>query len=376
MDACTDVLLADGTSIAAKDVQSGTVLLDARGVPCKVDGVRCYTDDRYAIKPTKGDTFVIAGGAELLFVYSGNHALRWRKDKEAWQVTSCDDRGRVTYCTAKTYDEAKEVQLTQKQTKGGLIRMTVTDVMLRSNSFRQRLMLTRGFITGHDNGRNMLDPYFVGLWLGDGTSSGPGITTADNEIVAYLESLCTSLGMTLSQKGHLGYYMAGTRQGVKGSNFVYSQLLSDNLINNKHIPLRYFTETRNVRLSLLAGLIDSDGHLSRNCYDIIQKRQCLANGIVTLCRSLGFAAYVAPCQKSCLVKGAKVTGEYFRVGISGEGLDTIPVLLSRKLAGPRQQRKDARRTGFCIEKLGSGTVIGLNVKGHAVLLKDFTVVKS
>jgi replicative DNA helicase len=32
-----------------------------------------------------------------------------------------------------------------------------------------------------------LDPYFLGLWLGDGHADAPSITSKDSEILEYLE---------------------------------------------------------------------------------------------------------------------------------------------------------------------------------------------
>lgn len=36
----------------------------------------------------------------------------------------------------------------------------------------------------------LLDPYFLGLWLGDGSSRDASITTCDNEIIEYLQKVC------------------------------------------------------------------------------------------------------------------------------------------------------------------------------------------
>ena len=34
----------------------------------------------------------------------------------------------------------------------------------------------------------VIDPYMVGLWLGDGTSCKTAITTIDSEIISFIES--------------------------------------------------------------------------------------------------------------------------------------------------------------------------------------------
>ena len=50
-------------------------------------------------------------------------------------------------------------------------------------------------------------------------------------------------------------------------------LKENNLILNKHIPHHYKCNSRQNQLSLLAGIIDSDGYCYHNCYEIVQKKR-------------------------------------------------------------------------------------------------------
>jgi hypothetical protein len=147
-----------------------------------------------------------------------------------------------------------------------------------------------------------------------------------------------------------------------------------NLIDNKHIPTDYKINDRETRLAVLAGLIDSDGYLQGNCYEITQKSKQLSDDILFLARSLGFAAYQKECQKSCMYKGEKRTGTYYKVSISGAGLENIPVKVLRKKASPRGQIKDALVTGIKVEHVGRGQYYGFTLDGNnRYLLGDFTV---
>ena len=109
----------------------------------------------------------------------------------------------------------------------------------------------------------------------------------------------------------------------------------NNLVNNKHIPHNYKCNDRKTQLELLAGLIDSDGYYHDNCYDIIQKNETLLDDILFVARSLGFAAYKTVCKKSCMYKGEKREGTYYKAGISGQGLEEIPVKCPIKKAQSR-----------------------------------------
>jgi len=375
MDPATRVRLADGSDEALSNVATGMSLLGGDGCAYVVKAVHFQQDVLYTIKPHKGSNFVVGAGQPLVIKYSGNNRMRWRKDRRKWQVEHCDSKGQVTYQYVEKIQDAKDIRV-EREMESGVVVLAPSALETKVNSYRQRCMLTRGVIKGGGQGEEMLDPYIVGLWLGDGDSSRPVITTADAEVVEYLEELCIQHGLTLTHPGLYRYYLSGSRMGVKGSNYVQNQLLADNLISNKHIPLRYLTTERVVRLRLLAGLIDSDGHLSRNCFEITQKRLALSEGIVTLCRSLGFSTSIASCQKGCLVQGKMFTGEYFRICIFGSDLDTIPVLLHRKKALPRRQAKDALRTSFELSAGGEGPVIKLEMGCDTMMLHDFTVVKT
>ena len=149
----------------------------------------------------------------------------------------------------------------------------------------------------------------------------------------------------------------------------------NNLLNNKHIPDTYKFNSRENRLKLLAGLIDSDGYLSNNVYEFTLKSEILVNNIIFLVRSLGFFTYKKEVQKTCTnsVNGP-VTGNYLRFHICGEGLEEIPVLLERKRAHERRSKKDACVNGLKIVSVGKREFYGFKLDRIAhFLLGDFTV---
>jgi superfamily II DNA or RNA helicase len=224
-----------------------------------------------------------------------------------------------------------------------------------------------------------LDPYVLGYWLGDGNSNVPVITTEDEPVVEYFRYYCEDLGLRLHQgkdsefsRSSLHYRMSSN--GRKGDNPMLNMLRKYNLINNKHIPHVYKCNSRDIQLELLAGIIDSDGCLSHGGYDIIQKNERLLDDIIYVARSLGFAAYKNKCEKSCMYKGEKKTGTYYRTNIHGEGVEYIPVKLERKKANKRKQIKNVLNTGIKVVKKEVGDYYGFEIDGNRrFVLGDFTV---
>ena len=126
-----------------------------------------------------------------------------------------------------------------------------------------------------------LDPYFVGVWLGDGDSSGPIITQNKADADEMIDIL-VSRGL---DAGNLRASSTACRFSVYG---VRSEMVALNLLGNKHVPDCYLRASIEDRLELLRGLMDTDGSVGANgqC-SISTTSPTLRDGICELLRSLG-----------------------------------------------------------------------------------------
>ena len=204
-------------------------------------------------------------------------------------------------------------------------------------------------------------------------------STADEEIVESIYQEAYKHGLIISNiipKGLANTHSITT--GKKGGcikNALLDILRNNNLLNNKHIPDVYKYNSRETRLALLAGLMDTDGACSYGGFDYISVSERLADDVVYLSRSLGFAAYKNPCQKTCKnsTRDKNFVGTYYRVFISGD-LSVVPVKLLRKKCAPRRQVKNVLHTGITVKKIGYGDYYGFELDGDGLfLLGDFTV---
>ena len=228
------------------------------------------------------------------------------------------------------------------------------------------------------NKRNIqLDPYILGLWLGDGHSSAARITNQDATILKYLNENLIKYDCFLKFISNYEYSFHTlkeyTRNGRK--NNITTILRNYNLLNNKHIPDDYKINSRENRLKLLAGLIDSDGYYYCKTYEIFQKNNSLAKDIVYLAKSLGFACKCKKVIKSCTYKNLKREGEYNKITIFGDGLTDIPVLCKRKKCEEeRIIKKPALEYFFKIEAKGIDNYYGFELDGnHKFILGNFIV---
>ncbi len=225
-----------------------------------------------------------------------------------------------------------------------------------------------------------IEPYLLGLWLGDGTCTKPEITNPEPEIHAYCETIAPKYGVEFKLKDYSGsrscptVVLSGRPQQYHRGNqqpllAVFKRCLVD---DEKRIPRDYLVNAADARLELLAGLLDTDGHLDRcGIFSISTKWAGLRDDILFLARSLGFAAYATTGTRT--IKSIGFSGQYHTITISGH-LDRIPTKVARKKAVPRRQVKDVLRTGFRVEDDGVGEFFGFELGGDGrFLLEDFTI---
>lgn len=334
----TPIIMFDGTIKMVQDICVDDLLMGPDSSPRTVTKLHRGSDQLYEVAPVKGDSFICNSVHVLSLKDSYNH-------KRIDNIPLCDYLG-------------------------------------KSNNYKHSFKLYRpSIIEFLPSGKLPLDPYYLGIWLGDGHANSHGVTTPEPEVVAYLEEYAASFGMHLTVKKERGCATINATFGIrKGHGKLHNPLKlalrKCGLLGNKHIPLSYLTASVADRMSLLAGLLDSDGHYDTksNTFQITQKNERLTNDILFLCRSLGMAIYAKKHKTSWTYKGQKKFSEAFYMCVNGD-IDKIPNKLPRKKACPRQQVKSNLVTGFSVNQIGFGDYYGFSLDGpdKLFLLGDFTV---
>jgi phosphate starvation-inducible protein PhoH and related proteins len=150
-----------------------------------------------------------------------------------------------------------------------------------------------------------MDPYALGLLLGDGCLTGsttPAFASEDPDLVEALEAALP--GVQARYKGGVDYTLTRVRAAgevVTLENPVTAALRALELLgtrsHTKFIPRSYLDNTVEVRLAVLQGLLDSDGgpvtQTDRTCrIQYVTTSPHLRDDVVELVRSLGGVAYM------------------------------------------------------------------------------------
>jgi hypothetical protein len=122
-----------------------------------------------------------------------------------------------------------------------------------------------------------VDPYVLGVWLGDGTTAS-GRIDQGAEDQQHIISALVAAGYSCDQP-------KGTRIGTKGLKV---DLRTAGVLGNKHIPAQYLRASKDQRLALLQGLMDTDGTVADDggC-ELSLCDERLAADAIHLIRSLG-----------------------------------------------------------------------------------------
>lgn len=328
----TPVLMYDGSIKKVQDVVPGDQVMGPDSKPRNVLSVNRGREQMYRIVPTKGDSW------------------------------TCNESHILSLKVSSTFS--------QQYKAGDIVNISIGDYLKKNVKFKHQTKLWRSGVDFPESPL-FVDPYLLGLWLGDGLRGEPVISNPDIEVIDYLRAYCDHHGYKLNDQCKNNdkcptWRISNDREGTEFARLVKTCIVGD----QRTIPRNYLINSRRKRLRLLAGLIDTDGYNNNNgIYEIITKYDRLCQDILFLARSLGFAAYAS-------IKVGKFNdfeAEYWRITISGD-LSQIPVRIERKKIHERKQKKNVLVTGFEVQPIGEGDYYGFTLDGdHLFLLGDFTV---
>ncbi len=250
------------------DIRVGDLVIGSDGKPTEVLGV--YPQGKkpvYRLTMTDGASVVAC--AEHL-----------------WQVKTMEDKRRN-----------RPPRILQTQEMLGNLR--------RHHQYRYELPLLSAPVEWKSQ-QTTLDPYVLGLLLGDGCisdHSSPSFTTGDDELISSLNSAFADLELTIRRRSKFDYLITvPVINGVRKT--FYNQLtqklrelkIAGTVSSTKFIPEIYLYNSAEVRLAVLQGLLDTDGgpvtQEGRTCrIQYTTTSEQLKNDVLFLVRSLGGVAY-------------------------------------------------------------------------------------
>jgi len=364
----TRVLLSDGSVKMICDITKSDSLMGDDQTPRKVLSNRSGTADMYVVQQSKGVDYIVTKEHILVLRITcvkpsichrkGKKVIvyhRYNSDRTNFSVVEIRIDDEITLETA--LNNLNDINIVNE---GDIIEMTVEN-FLKCNK-RKQLSNLKGYRTSkpiyNETSDLPIDPYYLGLWLGDGTTNHPGhITSSDSEIEQYLHKFANNYPNMIVKKDLITYdennsikstkdcfhyrivQSESLRTQINPINAIFKQL---NLIGNKHIPDIYMNSSENDRFKLLAGLIDSDGYLHigtgiRYGFGQEEKRSNLVYQVKELASTLGIQTQkVSKRTRKNRINNRKTFKDgksehiYYNIYLSGERITDIPCIVNYK----------------------------------------------
>lgn len=338
----TEILMYDGSLKMVQDIKVGDLLMGEDSKPKTVLNLARGRETMYKIIPIKGESFIV----------NESHILHLYRTK---------DKGWFEH--------------------NARVNITVKDYLNKSKYFKHihKLIKTGVEFNNFENVEIKFPAYELGLLLGDGcfTQKKVNLTSGDSELIELMADFFKSNGDNVRithNRNHSNVFAKNVEnKGTSNTFKLLCQLgLSDKRSSDKFIPQEYLTHSRETRLNLLAGLIDSDGFITKGHIDYITKSKFLGKQVAFLARSLGLSVRHATCIKGY---GKHFKAEYQRLGITG---NTNEIPFRRKVhldkVQERKQIKNHLVGQFNLEKLQEDDFYGFELDGnHLYLTGDFTI---
>jgi hypothetical protein len=216
-----------------------------------------------------------------------------------------------------------------------------------------------------------INPYFLGAFLGDGHfTQALGITNSDKNILDKLKRTYKVLN----------YY--AKKQTKNNSCFTYffsttskiAKLLTKHGLRykksgTKFIPKEALLSDIIYRRKLLAGLIDTDGTISKSCsYSITTKSKKMAHNILFLIQSLGGNGHIYKIRKG--IKKINFIGTYYKVSFYiGKEIEKIRLLKKSKIRDIKRAywKNSSNRLSFTMKKKKKCVVYGIELDSPSKL---------
>jgi DNA-directed RNA polymerase beta subunit len=396
----TQILMWDGTFKRAAEIKIDDTLIDDLGNATTVRTTCSGSKNMYDIIPDKNNFIKhrVTDNHILTLKIRGHKTLLKsnRNDRNYTHIVEFLDRTEMKFKERYFNSLNEATDFINNLNDDDTLDITIENYLKLDKRTKDKLVLFKTEGINWSKKDIEMDPYLLGMWLGDGLSDGTGFVLnykTDHETLLFWENWAEKNGALIKKDKRYGYSIVSKKNCEAQLNGLCNRveeaplkkyLRKYNLLNNKHIPNVYLTNDRETRLKVLAGLIDTDGSVRDNGNEI---RICqgpanykIIEDAHTLAMSLGFCCGVKDgiSQWTDKKTNEKKFSTYKELRITGHLIHEIPTLLPRKKLMIKENKNNITRSKsfmcskFKLIEAGIGPYVGwqLHDKRGRFCLKD------
>jgi len=348
------ILMYDGTLKEIGKIQIGDIVMGPDSTPRKVLNTSRGESEMFEIKQSCADTYII----------NDAHILSLKKAQSVNCSLGKNRKSNVRYGN-----------------EPDIVNIPIKEYLKKSKKWKYFFRGYKAGLIKFEEQPISIDPYLVGQWLADGHATELRITKTDADLKEWIYKFAKENDLIVKE-----YQKKNTiakdfyfDKSNGNSNKIWNEFKKLNLPDNKHIPQCYISNSKEIRLELLAALIDGDGHhrLNRHGYDIAFSNETLAMDTKRLADTLGYRTHIQKKKTSCKNKetGYNFEGEAWRLSIYGNVWE-IPCKVKRKqyVHNGKRTNKEEGLSSLKVTSIGWGKYAGIGVDGdNLYCLADGTV---
>jgi intein/homing endonuclease len=365
----TPVLCFDGSIKKVQNITTEDKLMGDDNMPRNVLSLSRGKEKMYCVDMLYGDSFT-ANQSHILSLYAVYHHKIFQNKGESQFNTMHFDTEIMDYKCNSFANKYEANLFLNTMDYDPIINISIENFLKLPQNSRDNLMAYRVSINFEYRDIN-IDPYFIGIWLGIGNEKTGELKTDNLMLMQYITERIALKDIELLEirdvenidgeiKRQTYVRMANDSSQINRSMNQYG------LLREKKIPTDYLVNSKNVRLSVLAGLIDSCGKHDKNMHYITVKSLRLCDDILYLTRSLGFNSVWYDTLRNEEIY-------YIVVVITTTG-PKIPVLFKKNHSHHKIVEDDPTVMKFTIIPINDEDYYGFEIDGNRrFLLGDFTV---
>ncbi len=341
-DPATPVLMWDGSIKAAMNIAVGDYLIDDLGRPTRVRSTCSGDAIMYDITQQKDNSidYIVTANHILTLKIREYKVIRMRSD--GYEVRWFDkEELRLRYKTFKTHEQGVEFLVSFDP--DDTLDIEIYKYLGMCKAAREYLFGFHVDLIKWPKQDILLDPYILGIWLGSRMNGE--VAPEDPELLD-----------------------AWVEWGMDYDGPDFDSILKAYDLGNVHIPEEYIVTSRDVRLHVLAGLIDAGGSAEAEGREarLVQRSvdAPIVYGAHRIAQSLGISCNVST--------GTRQRSAYTELVMTGVCLGEIPIRVPQKKLNPCAS---SLQTAITVTEKGPGPFVGWQLEGNGrFLLGDTTVV--
>lgn len=376
----TLVRMYDGSLKKVQDIQVGDLVMGDNSSSRKVMELYSGKSFMYQIQSISAKPYQVNKDHILTLGYQNGVEYNWDEHKQSY-IVSWNHGTHVKYFTIdsplKTKSSVFKEMMVFCETikeKQKVMDLSVSDYIKKPLQWKQRYQSVQASIEFPDV-PVPLSPYLFGVWLTSPISLRNKQTIEcfkDQEVEGQIKNFLidsnpnyNSTSIIIKKKQQFYWSLTLNEK---------SFLTDHDLFITSYIPKQYLINSRQQRLLLLAGILDSKGFLNRDCCKMLidHEEELFIDKVIELSRSLGFL-----CLKKRISKRYKSQHKkYFRCELLGteDQIYSIPFKAQRLKSFIDNWKLRYSYQKIQVKSKGIGSYYGFLLDGNQrFLLEDYTV---